>query len=427
MLIYPFSGIILSLLTVNILLYAVLPDASAQPLINNYRFEVEVVYNGLSFPTSMSFLGPGDILVLEKENGTVHRIQNGQMSAQPILDVAVASKGERGMLGIAVGDTDNINDDLPHVYLFYTESSNNMDGGDIISEPLGNRIYKYRVDNGNLENRKLLLDLPAELTSSVTPYHNGGIVLVGPDESIYAVIGDLSTRKTQAQNFKDGPPPDGTSAIFRIDKEGNPVHGNPFENIHNLDKHYAYGIRNSYGMAIDPISGNLWNTENGPGYGDEINLVEPGFNSGGVHIYGMSSIQPNFDSAKLVHFEGKGMYSDPEFVWNTPVGVTAIQFLDSNKYGEEYKNDMFVGDVNNGNIYHFELNEDRTQLLLEGNLEDKIANVPGEVAEVIFGEGFGGITDIEIGPDGYLYILAINGFHEDNTGTIYRIVPTSEA
>jgi glucose/arabinose dehydrogenase len=180
-------------------------------------------------------------------------------------------------------------------------------------------------------------------------------------------------------------------------------------------------------MDIDPVSGNLWNTENGPGYGDEINLVEPGFNSGGGQIYGMSSIEPKFDSTVLVHFEGKGEYSDPEFVWNTTVGVTAIQFLDSDKYGEEYKNDMFVGDVNNGNIYHFDLNEDRTQLLLEGNLEDKIADIPREADEVIFGEGFGGITDLDIGADGYLYILAINRFHEDNTGTIYRIVPVSEA
>jgi glucose/arabinose dehydrogenase len=311
---YPCSGIILSLLTIAFLLYAVLPDASAQPHVKHYPFEVEAFFKGLDFPTSMSFLGPSDILVLEKEKGMVHRIQNGQMSSQPLLDVSVASKGERGMLGIAVGHRENIKNDQPDVYLFFTESANNMDGGDIVSEPLGNRIYRYSVDDGNLENGKLLLDLPDELTSSVMPYHNGGFVLVGPDETIYTVIGDLSTRKTQAQNFKDGPPPDGTSAIFRIDKEGNPVDGNPFGNIHNLDKYYAYGIHNSFGMDIDPVSGNLWNTENGPGYGDEINLVEPGFNSGGGHIYGMSFIEPKFDSTKLVHFEGKGKYSDPEFV-----------------------------------------------------------------------------------------------------------------
>jgi hypothetical protein len=88
---------------------------------------------------------------------------------------------------------------------------------------------------------------------------------------------------------------------------------------------------------------------------------------------------------------------------------------------------MIYGDVNNGNIYHFDLNEDRTGLLLEGNLGDKIADNPQEADEVIFGEGFGGITDLDIGPDGFLYILAINRFHEDNSGTIYQIVPVSKA
>jgi hypothetical protein len=78
---------------------------------------------------------------------------------------------------------------------------------------------------------------------------------------------------------------------------------------------------------------------------------------------------------------------------------------------------MFVGDVHNGWIYHFDLNEDRTELVLEGPLADKIANTPEEMQETIFGEGFGGITDLEVGPDGYLYVVSIG------QGAIYRIVP----
>jgi hypothetical protein len=78
---------------------------------------------------------------------------------------------------------------------------------------------------------------------------------------------------------------------------------------------------------------------------------------------------------------------------------------------------MFVGDVHNGWIYHFDLNEYRTDLILEGPLADKIANTPEEMQETIFGEGFGGITDLEVGPDGYLYVVSIG------QGAIYRIVP----
>ena len=78
-----------------------------------------------------------------------------------------------------------------------------------------------------------------------------------------------------------------------------------------------------------------------------------------------------------------------------------------------------MGDVDNGNLYNFKLNEDRTALALEGPLADKIANTPQEFKEggAVLGQGFGVITDIQVGPDdGYLYILTLNG-------SIYRIVP----
>ena len=97
-------------------------------------------------------------------------------------------------------------------------------------------------------------------------------------------------------------------------------------------------------------------------------------------------------------------------------GPTALKFLNSDKLGIQYVNDMFVGDVHNGWIYHFDLNEYRTDLILEGPLADKIANTPEEMQETIFGEGFGGITDLEVGPDGYLYVVSIG------QGAIYRIV-----
>jgi hypothetical protein len=150
-------------------------------------------------------------------------------------------------------------------------------------------------------------------------------------------------------------------------------------------------------------------------------LVEPGFNSGWQEIQGMASNTDDDDGFDLeediVDFEGKGKYSDPELVWMDTEGPTAAKFLNSDKLGIQYVNDMFVGDVHNGWIYHFDLNEYRTDLILEGPLADKIANTPEEMQETIFGEGFGGITDLEVGPDGYLYVVSIG------QGAIYRIVP----
>ena len=93
-----------------------------------------------------------------------------------------------------------------------------------------------------------------------------------------------------------------------------------------------------------------------------------------------NDINPNDD---LVNFEGKGKYSDPEFAWIETVGPTALKFLNSdNKLGIQYVNDMFVGDVHNGNIYHFDLNEARTDLILGGGLlADKVADSDSELEE----------------------------------------------
>jgi aldose sugar dehydrogenase len=136
-----------------------------------------------------------------------------------------------------------------------------------------------------------------------------------------------------------------------------------------LNYYYAYGIRNSFGIDFDPVTGNLWDTENGPAYGDEINLVRPGFNSGYYPVQGIWShgVDPksNISTWKIasinpgtfVDFGGKGNYSAPEFIWADTVGVIAVKFFQSDGLGEDYKDDMFVGSIVKGDIYHFDLNQ----------------------------------------------------------------------
>jgi aldose sugar dehydrogenase len=170
----------------------------------------------------------------------------------------------------------------------------------------------------------------------------------------------------------------------------------------------------------DPVTGKLWDTENSPAYGDEINLVEPGFNSGWVQIQGIGSNNGEFEPNNLVNFDGKGKYSDPKFEWSQTLGPTAIKFLNSDKLGTQYQNDIFVGSIVTGRIYHFNLNEDRTELILTGELEDKVAEIreTGEEEEdIVFAEGFAGVSDLEVGPDdGYLYVVSLG------QGKIFRIV-----
>lgn len=381
--------------------------AAAGPSVDDAGLAVELVDDGLVFPTTMAFLDEDTILVLEKDNGTVRVVEDGELQAEPLLDVAVANDNERGMLGIAVSRE---NATTTYVFLYFTESGGGVDGDDREGvPPEGNRLYRYELQDGELVNPKLLLDLPA----LPGPRYNGGPITIGPDDQVYIIIGDVEGHATQAQNFEDGPAADGTSGVLRIGKNGelpDPVIGTG-----EFGKYYfAYGIRNSFGLAFDPVTGNLWDTENGPAFGDEINMVDAGFNSGWRDVQGMAT-QANLTD--LVLFNAQSHYSNPKFVWTEPVGPTALEFLNSSALGEEYENDMFVGDINNGAVYHFDLNENRTALDLDGALADMVADTPEEGEAAVFGTGFGGVTDIKTGPDGNLYIVSFID------GAIFRIVP----
>ncbi len=415
---------------------AIPPSAS----LKDPNLELQLVFRGLKYPTTMEFIGVGDILVLEKNDGMVKRIVNGTLLEEPVLDVGVANLSERGMLGMAIAKQRNATDQgiTTYVFLYYTEAK--RDGNDAKSgdPPFGNRLYRYELVDGKLENGKLLLDIPADHGE----LHNGGKILVGPDNNVYLVVGDLAHR-TRLQNYEKSSDLSETGVIFRLKQDGKPVEG-ILGRDEPISKFYAYGIRNSFGMDFDPVTHKLWDTESGPSYGDEINLVEPGFNSGWADLAGMSTTNNNstkqFDSKNdLVSclycrpstgvidrwfsqfFFGiqDGKYSEPEFTWATSVLPTAIKFLTSDKLGPQYKNDMFVADMR-GNIYHFDLNENRDGLLLNGTLSDMIADTLEELEPLVFVRGFNsGITDIDVGPDGYLYFTTYYG----HDASIYRVAP----
>jgi aldose sugar dehydrogenase len=375
---------------------------TGEPTIKDPNLKVETIATGLALPTTMAFIGPNDILVLEKSKGTVQRIVNGQMLTEPLLQVNVSSEVERGMLGIATSKDNQTG--KTNVFLYYTEAQ----GG----EPVASRLYRYELANDKLVNPVLLLDLPAV----PGPRHNSGNILIGPDNNLYVSVGDLDGHITLAQNVNGTSGVDGSSSVLKITQDGQPVGQGILGDSGISKKYYAYGLRNSFGMDFDPVSGNLWDTENGASYGDEINIIEPGFNSGWLQIQGMAPV--DFEFEDLINFQGKGNYSDPEFVWTDTVGPTAIKFLGSDTLGNQYRNDIFVSDITQGNIYHFDLTGNRTNLILNGLLADKVSNNSTENQGIIFGEGFGGISDLEVGPyDGYLYVVSLGH------GSIYRIVP----
>ena len=430
---------------------------SPGPILKDSDLEVELVTEGLRSPTSMAFIGNhGDMLILEK-SGEVILFINENKSKITLMNFTVNDQTERGLLGVAV--LNNISDTqtsaaMPvrsNIQTITTRDSSTRDATTTTSpsistfvffylteaskedrsQVLGNRIYRFEWNDTDksLSNGTLILDLPVLPGEN----HNGGKLIVDSENRLlYAVIGDLN-RKGTLQNFKNGSLPDDTSVIVRINPDGSPALGNPFLSVSrtaedrysNLSKYYAYGIRNSFGLAIDPVTGILWDTENGPSEFDEINVVRPGFNSGWTKVMGPIQRSNITSENDLVNFLGSSSYADPVFSWGSAQGITDIEFYDSDKLGNDYTNDIFVGDANHGDLYYFEVNEDRSGLKLghPSLSEDLIASNEEERAEVIFGTGFpSSITDIETGPDGYLYVLT----YHPTQGTISRIVPQEQ-
>ena len=408
------------------------------PIIFDENLQVELLTAELKFPIGIDFLSKNDILVIEKNTGQVKRIIEGKI-VDTVLDLNVASESERGLLGLAIlNSLDNTtqihnteqnqgkkSNDGVTVFLFYTETKNEDNG-----EILGNRLYKYDFIEGELINPIMLLDLPF----LPGPSHNGGVLDIGPDNNLYLVIGDVNRKAdpsylTFAQNIENEDLFDGRGGVLRITPDGNPVISNdlPLGDSGLLDLYFGYGIRNSFGISFDPLTGFLWETENGSNYGDEINLILPGFNGGWKKVLGPSSEyetfkDKKFDRKDLILFDGKGKYYDPVFTWADTVAPTAITFINSNIFDKEYENDLLVGSVKQGRIFHFNLNETRTGLDLSDDLIDKLANVDEELEPVIFGKNFGTITDIEINPyDGKIYVTDGNS----KKGKIYVISPSN--
>jgi glucose/arabinose dehydrogenase len=360
-------------------------SASAQviwimPTARDPDFVVETFVTGIPLPTTMAFVGD-DMLVLQKGDGQVRLVRDGVLQPEPVLDVSVVSAQEQGMLGIAVVGTT--------VYLYFTESEE--DGGEVMAR----RVYKYDWTGEELANPVLLRDW-----DTVRTYHNGGAMTVGPDGTVYLVVGDTG-RYGQLQNHGPEFYPD-TSVIMPVSRDG---------------PYYAMGIRNSFGIAFDAVTGSMWMTENGNEDFDEINLIEPYTNSGWDIVMGPATEE---QLARIPAYQNY-TYRDPVFSWEESVAPTALAFVDSEPLAKLDDN-LIVGDCNKGRLYKFPLNENRDGFAFATRqLADGIANRGDPLDEIILAQDFVCVSDIEVGPDGMLYVVALA------QDAIFRIVPVERA
>jgi glucose/arabinose dehydrogenase len=370
--------------------------------------------SGFNQPTTMQFLGDGDFFVGEKATGKLKRYDNGTVTE--VLDLPVNSSSERGLLGVALHPDF---DTTPSVYLYYSLA----DGGDG-GTWLENRVSRFDWDGSTLTNETPLLSFERDSTQANGPNHDGGVLRFGPDGMLYGTTGDLNRDRAEQNNQSLAGTSADTGGIFRIRPDGTIPDGtlpgetaNPFLGESNTAFHkwYAYGVRNSFGAAFDPETGELWDTENGPTQWDEINLVQAGFNSGWNAIMGPDSEDPQ-GLGDLVSFSGS-QYSDPEFSWQDVVAPTAIQFLSGSGFGGGYDDAVLVTDVNTDQLYLFRLNGSRDGFDLSGDLADLVAENPSDADPLVVGSDFANPTDMRVGPDGAVYIVSLGG------GAVYRIIP----
>lgn len=391
-------------------------NAQSLQTVADESLALQKVAGGFDKSSGFEFV-EGGILVLEKEKGTIKYLSADFTSRKyNVLDLNVFNyEFDGGLIGITSSKVGN----GTYVFLRVTENPDE-DGGDQFEYGLGNRAYRYKWNGVELIDPILILDLP----SAPSPFNSGGKILVGPDDQLYTIIGDLN-REGKEQNIPDEDPSEywlydnktESSAIIRTDFTGQPSADNPFTE-EGFEKFYAYGIRNSFGLAFDPVTGNLWDSEKGPNLKmDELNLVKKGFNSGWKQIQGRVTdeccpaigleLSQNPDN---LHMITGAHYSEPKFVWTDSPSITAIAFLNSSALGPDYQNDLFVGDMQ-GNIHQFELDETRENI----------------VSNRILVSGLGSISDIKTGLDGYLYAMTYAdtiGYRVgSDSGGLYRIVP----
>jgi glucose/arabinose dehydrogenase len=483
------------------------------PTVVDPNLQVRTVVGGLVTPSAIAFLGPNDFLVAEKNTGQVKRIVNGVVQSV-VLDLSVNNASERGLLGLALHPNFPAN---PSVYLYWSCRSTTPldddpfrpeeevcsdasmfgppDTDNLLLVPLrGNRVDRFVWNGSTLTYDQNLLMLrsfqndgapdPPGQGDSQQPAranHDGGVLAFGPDGKLYVATGDLG-RRGEMQNLEDGPTPPTdddqfggpepddehlSGVILRVNPNGSTPTDNPFFTVGaerggeagaNIQRLFAYGLRNTFGIAFDPVSGSLWDQQNADDAFDELNLVERGMNGGWIQIMGPVSRIAQFKQIELTLPPSGGIpgaqlqqirwpptnlantpaealsrlfalpgshYSDPEFSWKFAVPPAAIGFLRGRALGPQYQNDLFAGAATpltaGGYLFRFNLTGNRRKIAVDDpRLEDRVAdnNAKHDITEsesLLFGSNFGVSTDIETGPNGNLYVVSISA------GAVYEI------
>jgi glucose/arabinose dehydrogenase len=330
--------------------------------------EAKLVAGGLDGPAAFTFGPAGQIFYGERLTGEIRILDPSSSGSDTLFfDVPnLITDGERGLLGIALHPD---YPDQPFVYAYATRS---------IQGTERNQIVRIRNVGGEGTQMKVIFS-----TEVAATYHVGGRILFGPDDRLYAIVGE-ALNPANAQTLGNA-----AGKILRMTALGKRAPGNPFPK----SRIYAYGIRNSYGFAFDPQTGRLWETENGPECNDELNLILAGRNYG----WGPSETCDSPGPPTNTNRDGPNPVL-PKAIYNPVIAVTGAAFCQACHLGPGSNGRLFVGAYNTGEI----------RLVTLG------AKGLGVVSQRVAYDHSDVVLSMERGPAGRLYF--------SDSGAIYKLV-----
>lgn len=331
-------------------------------------FWVEQLAEGLNMPWSMAWLPNGDLLIVEKYGG-LRRFRDGRLEPEPLKGVPAAfQSGQNGLLDIAVDPDFKTNQ---RIFLTFTEGSAESNRG---------AVFRARHTPEGLVDGKVIFRTRPD--SHVFPYPLAGRMLFLPDKTFLLTSTDDHGRRHLSQQLDNH-----IAKILRLDRDGRAPKDNPkYADKSALPEIYAYGVRAPLGLTRDPRTGAIWEIENGPRGGDELNLLKPGGNYGWpITTYGTEySGQPITDKR-----EAPGIVS-PSVYWVPSIAPSSVAFYAGDRY-PGWKGNFFVGAL---------IGQHLRRVRLEGGK-------PVE-QEVLLADLKERIRDVRAGPDGHLYLLTDN-------------------
>lgn len=339
----------------------------------NTPYEAKIITTKLTNPWGVKSLPDGRLLITQKTGTLIIVSQNGDVS-NPIIGIpAVNSSGQGGLLGLCLDPEFTSN---RMIYWVFSEA---VTGGNISAVAKG----KLANDEKTIEAVTVIYRSNPANPSNL---HYGGRILFDKTGNILVSTGERSVIETRplAQSVTVS-----LGKVIRITKDGKPASGNPtFTKNTSLPELYTIGHRNPQGLAVHPITGEIWQSEHGPRGGDEINRLHPGANYGWPIItYGIEYSGEKI-GAGLQQQEGM---EQPVYYWDPVVSPSGMTFYAGNRISE-WENNLFIGALSGMHIIRLSIKENK---------------VIGE--ERLLADQNQRFRDITQGSDGALYAITDQG------------------